>query len=222
MAYSINIESVDIKGGMIWIGNEEVEENDAAAHPLLTVVGVSVPVRFTSFFAIEPELRYYGLPYGVEYGRPAPVEIEFENSAFVLGFLLEPRVVFDFQIIDTLTFSAYLSPTFLFRIPARVWGNTDTSEITAYQYGMGRFFYPETGVMVDWELPFRIRSYQAESLNENEFEEEPAEEEIEIHFIVDLSAYFPLFHLWDDEQREFYDQFMTSATVGLRFFFPTP
>ncbi len=217
--YSINLESVDIKGGMMWIGNET---GDAAPSPLTTIVGVSLPIRFASFFALEPELRYYGQPYGIEHGRPVPVEIEFAKWAWVLGFFLEPRAVFDFRIVDTLTLSPYISPTFLFRIPARNWGDADSGAIAAYQYGMGRFFYPEVGLIVDWELPFRIRSFQAESLNEDGFTEMPPYEGIEIHFVVDLNVYFPLFHAWDDEERKFYDQFMTSGVVGLRFFFPSP
>ena len=217
--YSINLESVDIKGGMIWIGNET---GDTAPSPLTTIIGVSLPIRFSGFFALEPELRYFGLPYGVEHGRPVPVEIEFADWAWVLGFFLEPRAVFDFQIIDTLTLSPYVSPTFLFRIPARRWGDADRGEIAAYQYGMGRFFYPEIGLIVDWELPFRINSPEAETLNEGDFPEADPYEGIEIHFIADLNVYFPLFHTWDDEERQFYDQFMTSGVVGLRFFFPTP
>jgi hypothetical protein len=225
-AYSINLESIDVKGGMIWIGNEI---GDAAPSPLTTILGVSLPIRFTSFFALEPELRYYGLPYGVEHGRPVPVEIEFARWAWVLGFILEPRAVFDFQIVDTLTLSPYVSPTFLFRIPARAWGVNlgDESaafrrEIASYQYGMGRFFYPEVGLIVDWEIPFRNRSPEVESFNEGEFSEEKPNEGIEIHIVVDLNVYFPLFHAWDDEERKFYDQFMTSGVVGIRVFFPTP
>jgi hypothetical protein len=218
--FSINVESIDVKGGMIWIGNEEVVVNDAAADPLLTIVGVSVPIRFTSFFTLAPELRYYGLPYGIEYDRPVPIEIEFARWAFVLGFLLEPRAVFDFQLADNLSLAAYVSPTFLFRIPARIWDDADRGEIAAYQYGMGRFFYPEVGAVLDWELPFRIRSYQAESVNEGDFEEVAHEEGTEVHLVVDLNVYLPLFHVWDDEERKFYDQLMVTGVVGLRFFLP--
>ncbi len=222
--HSINLESVDVKGGLIWIGNAPADPDgeDAAPNPLTTIIGVSLPVRFTSFFAVKPELRYYGLPYGVEYGRPVPVEMEFADWAWVLGILVEPRAVFDFQILKTLSLSAYASPTFLFRIPARTWGDADRGVIAAYQYGMGRFFYPEVGIVVDWELPFRTQSLEAESLNENERAENEPYKGIELHFVADLNVYFPLFHAWDEEGRKFYDQFMTSGAVGLRFFFPPP
>lgn len=221
-AYAINLESIDVKGGMIWIGNAPVDdaEIDAAPDPLTTVVGVSLPVRFTSFFSLAPELRYYGLPYGVEYGRPVPVEIEFADWPWVMGFLLEPRALFDFKVAPTLSLAAYVSPTFLFRIPARTWGDVDRGEIAAYQYGKGRFFYPEIGLTVDWELPFHIRSGRAETLNEGEFDEVEPDEGIPIHLVADLNAYFPLFHAWDGESLRFYDQFMASGTVGLRFSLP--
>ncbi len=218
--YSISLESIDVKAGTIWIGNAPAgsDEKDVAPHPLTTIVGVSLPIRFTSYFSFSPELRYYGQLYGIEYGRTVPVEIEFADSAFVLGLLLEPRVSFDFRIIESLTLAAHASPAFLFRIPARTWGKADRGEIAAYQYGMGRFFYPEVGFSVDWELPFRIRPEKTQSPNEGGFaEDEPG---IEIHFLVDLNVYFPLFHLWDGEAQKFYDQLMVSGVVGLKFFLP--
>lgn len=220
--FSADIESIDVKGGVIWIGNEpaDTEGKDAAPHPLATVVGVSLPIRFSSLFSLVPELRYYGLPYGMEYGRAVPVEIEFASWPWVLGFLLEPRAVFDFHLADTLTISPYASPTFLFRIPVPNRYSTDIEAIAAYHYGMGRFFYPEVGVVLDWELPFRNRSPLAETLNEEGFNEEPPYEGIEIHFVVDVNAYFPVFHIWDGEERKFYDQFMASGAVGLRVFLP--
>ena len=223
-AYAIHLESLDLKGGMIWIGNAPVDEDqkDAAPSPLTTITGLSLPIRFTSFFSLAPELRYYGLPYGVEYGRPVPVEVEFAHWVWVVGLLLEPRARIDLQITQPLSLSAYISPTFLFRIPARRWGTVDRREIAAYQYGMGRFFYPAIGLIVDYELPFRIQSGQAESLNEGEFSEPEPYEGISIHVILDLNAYFPLFHAWDGENLKFYDQLMASGTVGVRFFLPRP
>lgn len=219
---AVNLESVDIKGGMIWIGNAPLDAGgrDAAPSPLTALVGVSFPIKFADFFLLMPELRYFGQPYGIEYGRPVPVEIEFADWAFVIGLILEPRAFFEFQITEELALGTYVSPSFLFRIPAKVWGDTDRTFIAAYQYEIGRFFYPQIGVAVDWEIPFRVRSQEAESLNEGEFEEDEPYQGISIHFFVDLSTYFPLFHAWDGEELPFYDQFMASGVVGLRFFLP--
>jgi hypothetical protein len=212
-AHSISLENIGIKGGMIWIGNttSNPDEPVAAPHPVNTVIGVSFPIRFTSYFSLAPELRYYGQLYGIEYGRPVPVELESDDSSFVVGLLLEPRAVFDIQLIESLTLAVYASPTFLFRIPTRSWGEVDRGEIVAYQFGMGRYFYPEAGFAVDWELPFQIGSESAESHNG-----------AEIHLVLDLSVYFPLFHAWDEEGGKFHDQFMASGVLGLRFFLPSP
>ena len=205
---------------MIWIGNEPANSDGKAAapHPLSSIFGVSFPIRFTSYFSLSPELRYYGQRYGIEYGRPVPVEIEFANSAFVVGLLLEPRAIFDFQIIESVVLAAYVAPAFLFRIPATTWGEVDRDEIAAYQYGMGRFFYPEVGFTVDWELPFRVHSNQAPRLSDGEISIDKRNAGIEIHFLVDLNVYFPLFHAWEDEEPKFYDQLMASGVVGLRFY----
>ncbi len=207
----------------MWIGNApaDPEEKDAAPDPLTTVVGISFPIRFTGFFSISPELRYFGHPYGVEYGRPVPVEMEFRDWTWVFGLLLEPRAVFDFRITESLSMGGYISPSFLFRIPGRVWGEVNRGEIVAYHYGMGRFFYPQAGLTLSWKLPFDIRSEKAESLNEGEFTEPEPYDGIAVHLVVDLSAYFPLFHAWDGEQLHFYDQLMSTGVVGLRFFLPS-
>jgi len=222
-AHSIHLESIDVKAGMIFIGNSpvDVDEKDAAPSPLTSILGVSFPIRFTSFFSLAPELRYFGVPYGVEYGRPVPVEVEFAQWSWVMGFLLEPRAYFSFPVAESFSIGAYVSPTFLFRIPAKTWGGASPTLIAAYQYGKGRFFYPEVGITLDWRIPYQRRSEEAEALNDGKFKDIEPYGGIAIHLFVDLGVYFPLFHAWDGEGLRFYDQLMATGLVGLRFFLPT-
>lgn len=219
LSYSLGLESFDIKSGMIWIGNAAVDPagTDAAPSPLTTVVGISLPIRLSNIFLIAPELRYYGVPYGMEYGRAVPVEQEFADWAWVMGLLIEPRAVFDFPIQRWLSLGVYVSPTILVRIPARTWGAADTTAIASYLYDQTRYLYPEVGFYFDWRIPSNKRSIEAESLNEGEFEKPEGEEGIVINLVVDLGAYFPIFHIWDGENAPLWDQFMVSGTIGLKF-----
>ena len=218
--YAINVESIDVKGGMIWIGNAPTDpaNPNTAPSPLTTIVGAALPIRLASVFLVVPELRYFGAPYGIEDGRVVPVEEEFADWAWVMGLLVEAKLVLDFRVQQVLSLGAYVSPTVLVRLPARTWGDVDTGAITSYQYGNGHFFYPEVGLYLDWALPLHIESAQAVALNEDEFVDPDSSAWRPFHLIFDLNAYFPLFHAWDPEGLPSYDQLMLSGTIGLRFF----
>lgn len=221
--YAIEIEGVQVNGGMIWIGNAQIDSAvPVAPSPLTTTAGVSLPIRFGTFFVLSPRISYYGVPYGVDAGRVVPVEIEYADWAYVMGFLIAPRAVFDLQVARTLNIGAYASPTLALRVPARAWGTVDRSTIASYHYGGGRFFYPETGFYIDWNVPLRSRSLEAETINEGDFEEEESAPARSIHFVADFSAYFPLFHAWDGEGLPFWDQMMVTAMIGLRFAVGSP
>ena len=219
-AFSLGLESLDVKGGIIWIGNAAVDPagTDAAPDPITTIIGVSLPIRLAPIFLIVPELRYFGGPYGIEYGRAVPVEVEYPDATWVIGLLVEPRVVLDFPLHPSLNLGAYVSPTVLARIPSFTWGTVDSGAVASYQYDQYRFFYPEAGLYLDWKIPSNTRSLEAEALNEGEFEEDE-EQGMDIRLVVDLNSYFPLFHAWDGEDVPFWDQFMVSGTIGLKFGF---
>ncbi len=218
--YSADLEGVTVKGGMIWIGNAPADaDTPMAPSPLTTVIGAAFPIRFSSVFLFVPELRYYGAPYGIENDRVVPVEEEFADWAWVMGLLVEPRAVLDFRIRRDLNIGLYASPTLLLRIPARRWGDVDGAAIAAYQYGDGRFFYPEVGFYFDWEFPFNIESAEAVAVNEGEFADPDTDTGPVLRLVFDFNAYFPLFHAWDGEGLPFYDQLMLSGTIGIKFLF---
>jgi hypothetical protein len=215
--FSADLESIDVKGGLLWIGNA-----GSAPPPLTTITALSFPIRFNSYFLLVPEVRYFGLAYGMQSGRAVPVEEEYANWAFVMGLLLEPRAVFDFAVHPALNLGAYATTAFLARIPARRWGAPDVPAIAAYQYQKMRFFYPEFGVYLDWKVPLHVSSPEADAVNEGEFGRTGGDEPFKMQLLVDLNVYLPLFHAWDGEGSiGFYDQLMVSGTVGLRFYLDT-
>ena len=213
-----DLEGINAKGGLLWIGNAG---EDAAPNPLTTISGVSFPIRINDFFLFEPEARFFGYYYGMEYGRAVPVEKEFADWTFVIGMLLEPRAVFDFGVHPSLHIGGYAATALLARIPTRRWGNVNVGSIAGYQYQKMRFLYPEVGAYLDWRVPLKLASSEADAVNEGEFGDTGGEPPFRLQFLVDISVYFPLFHAWDGETAiPFYDQMMVSGTVGLRFFLP--
>ena len=61
---------------------------------------------------------------------------------------------------------------------------------TPERYGSGRFFYPETRFFLRWHVT------------------EP------VDLLVNLRAFYPVFHLWDGSGQPFWDQLMVSFGIG--------
>lgn len=210
---AINIESVDVSGGVIWIGNTG---DNTAPSPITSTLAVSIPIRFASFLLMVPELGYFGIPYGIENNRTVPVEIEFKDSVFVASFLVSPRVLFAFNLGSSLMLGASISPAVVVRIPTLAWGEGENQreQIVEYQHGSARFFYPEVGFMFDWAVPRRVDIPE----EMGEAEESTDAGKSRVHLAVSVRGYLPVFHLWDGEDLPFHDQLMVSGSAVLRFF----
>ena len=196
--YSISFKSVDVHGGLIFIGNGETSDEDLGApSPIKPVIGVGLPMDFFGGFELLPGISFFGLNYAFNEGpRPKPAQDE-HREMYILSFMIEPTVAYPFPLSENLTIKAFAAPIFLIRIPAITapLEPSRASEMNKYFYGKTRFFYPQLGGLLDWKfaenrvLQFRLRSY------------------------------LPLFHAWDGEDAPFYDQMMISFDLGFRFLF---
>ena len=211
---AISIESIDVSGGVMWIGNTG---DNTAPSPITSPLAVSIPIRFTSFLLIVPELGYFGGTYGIENDRTVPVEIEFKDSVFVASFLASPRVVFTFNLSPSLILGASVGPTVVVRIPTVAWGEggTQREQIIAYQYASARFFYPEVGFLFDWAIPPNVDLPSEVDQGEDE---NAGINQSRVHLAINVRGYLPIFHLWDGENLPFHDQLMISGSAVLRFF----
>ncbi|MEW5817871.1 MAG: hypothetical protein AB1798_21065 [Spirochaetota bacterium] len=192
--YAIEVSSIDIHMGLNWLGNSEQEGGPS---PLLPASGISVPLRLTSFFFIDPEFLFFGTQYrlmstGI---KAVPTEIEFADSVWYLNFILDIAACFEVKLSNAISLGASLSPAFDFRIPFTAWGEgaSHKSQMTSYFYGSGRFFYPAAGLFFNWNM------FQNMAL------------------MIRFKVYFPMAKLWTKENTPFHDQLMLSGTVGLRF-----
>ena len=193
MLHAVELESIDVDGGLIWIGNGEP---DGAPSPLVNTVGVAFPISFGGIFRLRPQLNLFGTYYGLtdDESRAVPVEIEYADSVWVLSALLEPIAEFEFPLGDSFYLAAFAAPAFLFRIPTATWGDgtDERGAIMSYLYGNARFLYPEIGFQFTWAA----------------FDS--------IHLGIRAKLLLPLFHLWDTEEVPFYDQMMFASSIVFR------
>jgi len=189
-----HIESLDVQGGLLWIGN--AVENQQP-NPLIPFPGFALPIRISKHFLIEPSLEFYKYFYEITTGDKAiPTQIETQNNRQIWGLLVSPRFVFDFPISPRNSLGFFISPVFLFRIPGIAVDQAtapDSSVFTSYFYGAGRFFYPETSLRFTW------RASDGVVLK------------------INIRALYPIFHIWDEEDLPFYDQMLLSVGISFSF-----
>ena len=205
-AHAPALESVDIHGGLIYIGNpiyEPASQNGAPTggpSPLLNEFTVSLPFELGSYVRFAVELSIFGTQYGLIPGYPkvVPVEREYANAIWFLGSMIDLTLWLDIPISDRFGLGFTLGPAFLARAPITAWGTgwEQLGTMADYFYGAGRFFYPEAGLFV---------TYRPEVF-----------ESLEIS--LRARAYVPLFHVWDEENVVFLDQFIISAGIGIRWY----
>ncbi len=192
-ARALSVKTVDIDGGLMWIGNSSSE---GAPSPVLSTIGVALPMYLTSRLSIAPELDFFGTQYQLSSDgtRAIPTEIETGSQVWCAIFLLDFPVRYDFPLSKILTLGVGASPSLLLRVPVFPYGSGQDEEGTmlSYFYGLGRFFYPTAESYLDYQILPKVA--------------------VEIR----LKAFIPLFHLWDGEDLPFWDQLMIAGNVGLK------
>ncbi len=195
-AGALTVKAIEARAGLLWLGNSSRE---GAPSPLLDTIGVAVPFAITPALSFAPELDITGTQYQLQvYSDPTravPTEIEFANSVWYLGLLLDLPLRYSFPLSKQTAIGVGVSPAFMLRIPTVSWGTggADAGVMSGYFYSKLRFFYPSAQVFFDWQvlsglaLEFRLRGF------------------------------FPIFHLWDGEGLPFWDQMMIDGNIGFRF-----
>jgi hypothetical protein len=100
-----------------------------------------------------------------------------------------------FDVSQAIALGGAIGLDLLFRFPFEFFNSLPESvsgraPATAYFYGMGRFFYPETRLFLRWHI---IET---------------------VDLVVNVRGFYPMFHLWDGMSQSFFDQFMLSVGLG--------
>jgi hypothetical protein len=127
----------------------------------------------------------------------APAALETGGTAFLaLGTLISLHGGLRYALSPALTLGGSVGLDFLLRFPIDFLTNSPNSAADAgsalgYFFGMARFFYPETRLFLKWQATSAVG------------------------LVVNVRAWYPLFHLWDGQNLPFLDQFMCSAGIGI-------
>jgi len=183
-------DAIVLTGNLLLIGSGAEESQPS---PLVPAAGVTVPIRFSPLFSLEPGIDLFQWYYSfIDSDKVAPTQMEAPGVRLVWGILLSPRCFFTFPVSKTLGIGLYAAPGFFFPIPGKGWDDdTPTAaEFAAYFYGKMRFLYPEAGFRLTWQ----------------------ARDAVALH--VNVRSWWPLFHAWDGEEYPFYDQLLVSVGIG--------
>ena len=196
---AVSIDELDANTSFLWIGTVPPAAWVAdGPNPSTTyLIGVSLPLRIAGPFFLEPGLELYGDYYewtGAD-GTVIPTVYETGAGFYAIGVLLSAQAGLSFDVSKAIALGGAVGLDFLFRFPFELTNQNPDSvsgraAAPAYFYGLGRFFYPETRLFFRWRLTAPV------------------------DLVLNVRAFYPLFHLWDGLSQSFFDQFMVSAGVG--------
>jgi len=193
---ALSIDELDANASLLFIGSNPPSgwiDPNLGIPPLL---GVSVPFRLSPPFFLETGIEFFGWYYEWTSSGTAVIT-PFENGVgfFTIGTLISIQGGVSFPVSPVLSLGGALGLDFLLRFPFELQNTSDTvksdeNSALSWFYGNGRFFYPETRFVLRWHVS------------------EP------VDLLVNLRAFYPIFHLWDGAGQPFWDQLMVSFGVG--------
>ena len=192
-AAAMEVEEPLFRGGLLFLGT--ADDDIGAPSPLLTSVGVSLPLRFSEHLLLEPALQFHGTWYGLSSDRPVAVPMEYLDKAWVLAVLIDPAFCARMSLGEKVTGGVSVSPALNLRFPTVVYQEAtfDRSAALSHFFAAGRWFYPKAGLYVSWK----------------------ATENITLR--VQADAWFPVYHLWDGGAEPFWDDLMICGWIGFSF-----
>ena len=194
-ALSLSVTELDANASLTIIGSNPqggLVDPTMAVAPLL---GVSVPLRLPAPFFIEPGLEFLGWYYDWTGSNAQITQAENGFGFFTIAAVVTIQGGMIFPVSPVISLGGALGLDFYVRFPFEFQNTGSTvqaneSSALGWFYGSGRFFYPETRFFLRWHIS------------------EP------VDLVVNLSAFYPVFHLWDGSGQPFWDALMVSAGVG--------
>jgi hypothetical protein len=203
-SFAFSLESIDIRQGMILIGNADQSQGSAPS-PLEAMLGIGFNLRFSPLISMKPALDFFGRDYlWTQSERAVPTNIETGtytgDIAGVMGIILSIPFKFEFHPSESFSFGPAVGPSFLFRIPLIPLGDSDTGPMTNYFYSSLRFFYPEVNLFLNYDLSDAFA------------------------FGLTLRCLFPVFNMWSGETLSdgspppFWDQLLAGGYISVKIY----
>ena len=193
--FALSLNELDVNASLMVIGNPG---GYGDVSPIVQLFGVSLPMRLSGLFYIEPMLEFFGTNYEwIDANSTAvPAQIEAAAGFWTLGALISMHAGVRYAITPKVSLGGSVGADFLLRFPLELSNNSPSSvegrgPALNYFFAKGRFFYPETRFSVIWQVSDAIS------------------------LILNLRAFYPVFHLWDGMGQPFVDQFMFAGGLGI-------
>jgi hypothetical protein len=198
--FSLSLDELDVNASLLFIGSHPNPQPPGTTDPTLGIpplVGVSVPFKLPGPFFVEPGLELLGWFYSWNTASSAAEITQYENGSgfFTVGALVSVQGGASFPVATGLSLGGAIGLDFFARLPLELQNTgsavkADERRALSWFYGKGRFFYPETRMFLRWHIS------------------DP------VDLLVNVRAFYPVFHLWDGEGQPFWDSLMVSGGVG--------
>ncbi len=197
---AVSAADISLNSSMLLIGAVAPSGTGGPNPDITYLVGASVPLPVAGVFFLEPMLEVFGTYYEWVPGDSVavPTVIERGTSFFTLGTLVSAHGGVDLPLSAAVSLGVSLGLDVLLRFPLELTNSLPESvagraPALGYFFGGGRFFYPETRLFLRWKMSDTFT------------------------LVMNVRAFYPLFHLWDGLSQPFVDQFMVSGGLGLAF-----
>ena len=193
---ALEIEGLQFSMGSAIILNAEDVSVSPAPSQTASLLGVSLPMKFTDIFYFEPGLRIFAMNVILDPAtyKPVPAAIETKDRISVLGCEIRPEFGALFKLNEGLEIGVTGAPVVMLRFPMQAFdgaGDTEKTAVLNYYFSSLRFIDLYVGGFLSWN-----------------FSENAA---LRIKIGTDL----PVYHLWDGETIAFYDQMRITPEFAL-------
>ena len=196
--FSLSVTELDGNLSMLFIGSNPQTIANHGQDPSMTIaplIGVSIPLRLSGPFFIEPGLEFLGTYYDWNGSGAQMTQAESGTGFFTVGALLSIQAGASFALSPVISMGGSVGLDFLVRFPFELQNTSatvqnDEGSALGWFYGAARFIYPETRLFVRWHIS------------------EP------VDLVFNVRGFYPVFHLWDGSGQPFWDALMVSAGVG--------
>lgn len=186
----VQFNGLEAQGGIGYILNAV---GDSGPDPFISLLGLSLPLRFPNSLTFRPEFTFYTHPYAFQDGRAVPMEPMFD-SVLLLGVGIFPWFGQEFDLQGPLTAGWEITVGFVPRFPVFFigQGGSQALDITSW-FLAGRFLYPAMSGFFTWKFSelFRLTT--------------------RLHLLI------PVFNLWTP--TALWDQLQSNLLVGIRWDF---
>jgi hypothetical protein len=191
-ASALSVTEVDANVSAVFIGSNPQGGLIDPTLGIAPLLGVSVPLRLSPLFFLEPGLEFLGWYYEWTGSNAQITQAENGVGFFTVGALITLQAGLVFPVSPVISLGGALGLDLFLRFPLELQNSVQTAEGNAlgWFYGGGRFLYPETRLFLRWHIS------------------DP------VDLVVNFRAFYPVFHLWDGSGQPFWDALMISAGLG--------